>query len=232
MMNLFEFVNLIIFLLKSKLKWFGICIPFENHATFSKTIFMRKIILLSLVLFFSAIQLSAQFQKNEIYGGLSYGRRLFDYNTNNYKPSFSIGLNTHSTIGVFLDNTRYNVMPSQFYDGYSRSLGFGLSYDYAHYFKKSTKWGWYVNSSLGFYKFKEYEKQNGITTLNTEYNQQELSVTPGIFFRASPRILFYGNIGGIALTNNRYEFKGRLDMVRQLNIGVTISLGNPGKKKK
>jgi len=193
---------------------------------------MRKIILTSSVLFFSVIQLAAQFQKNEIYGGLSYGRRLFNYNTNSYQPSFSIGLNTHSTVGVFLDNTRYNVMPSQFYDGYSHSLGVGISYNYARYFKKSSKWGWYVNSSLGFYKVKVYEKQNSITTLNTHYNQQELSVSPGIFFRASPRILLFANIGGISLTNNRYEFTSRFNMTSQLNIGVMISLGNPGKKKK
>jgi hypothetical protein len=211
---------------------FAICITFGKQITFSKIFFMKKTMLLFPVLFLFAFQLAAQFQKNEIYGGLSYGRRLFNYNTNSYQPSLSIGLNANSTIGAFLDNTRYNAMPLQFYNGYGHSLGFGISYNYARYFKKSSKWGWYINSSLSFNKVSVYEKQNGIAILNNDYHQKELSVTPGIFFRASPRILFHANIGGVSLISNPYEFKGAFNMASQINIGVTISLGNLGKKKK
>jgi hypothetical protein len=193
---------------------------------------MRKTLLLSFVLFISAIQLSAQFQKNEIYGGLGYGRWLFNYNTNSYQASLSVGLNANNTIGVFLDHTRYNSMPSPVYNGFSQSSGLGISHSYARFFKNSSKWGWYVNSSLGFHKIRIYEKQNGVNVLNVNYPQQELSVTPGIFFKPSPRILLFANIGAVSLTNNRYEFKGRFNMASQLNVGITIGLGNFGKKKR
>jgi len=162
---------------------------------------MRKQTLLLLVAGFLAIQSSAQIEKNRIYPGLTVGRHLTNYNTNTIEPSVSVGISDHSVLSGFYRYERYNNSPLSPMKGYSTRSGGGVSYSYYRYFNKSSKWGWYLNGSLGLYQVRVYEKQGGTTILNNRYTEKELTITPGVFFKPSPRTMVFGNIGGFSLVN-------------------------------
>lgn len=195
---------------------------------------MRKkiyFLLITLVLF---IQSFAQFQKNELYTGLSVGTRVIGYSSNSIRPEVSIGLGKHSTAGIFFDYTKYRSWTFNNTTGRSNSYSVGVSYNYYSYFRNSKTWGWLVNGTLSLNRINFYEKTGG-TTNYTRYNEADLSITPGIFYRPSPRILLHANVGGVSLYKNRYESNGigtRSGFGTQLNIGATFTLGNLGKKKK
>ena len=62
---------------------------------------MSKKIFFSVIISLFCFQLSAQIEKGQLYGDASFGKRIIKFNTNSFQPSFSIGLNEHSTLGVF-----------------------------------------------------------------------------------------------------------------------------------
>lgn len=202
---------------------------------FEKIYFMRKKIYLLFITPFLFILSFAQIQKNELYASLSIGTRVIGYTSNSIRPDISIGLGKHSTVGVFFDYTKYRSWTFNNTTGRSNSFSIGLSYNYYSYFKNSKKWGWSINSTLSLNRINFYEKTGSMTDY-TRYTETDLSVTPGIFYRPSPRILLHANIGGFSLYKNRYESMHNIDtrsgFGTQLNIGATISLGNLGKKKK
>lgn len=193
---------------------------------------MKKLLLFS-ILFFACIQSFAQFEKGKLYPGLSVGARFHRYYTYTVKPDFSIGLGKHSTAGVFFDYTtnkgfRYNegVAP-----GYMNTYTVGLSYNYYHFFGKSKKWGWFINGSLAYSRSIAYEKN--ATPQRTTFHETSLTLTPGIFFKASPRVLFHLDFGGVGLYKpHSYPFQAKSNFGTQVNLGVTIGLGKMGRRKK
>jgi hypothetical protein len=192
----------------------------------------KKLLFLTVTIVIS-VQLVAQVEKNRIYPALTIGKHIFDYNTNTIQPSVSIGLSEHSTMGVFFKYTRTASYPSDFFKGYSEATGGGITYSYYHYFNKRSKWGWYFNAELGTYRINVFDKTSGTTVLNNRYTERELRVTPGIFFSASPRVMFFANVGGLALTHNYNGLHlNHRDFLNQVNIGVRISLGGNRKVKK
>lgn len=187
---------------------------------------MSKKLFISAIIFLYSFKLFAQVGKGQIYGDASFGKRVVKYNTNSFQPSFSIGLNEHSTLGVFYNYTRSETTPSIYSTGYFTNQGIGVSYNYFHYFKNSKKWGWYVNGALTFNRVSIYDKSTGSSLLNNRYSQRELAVTPGIFFKPSHRVMLFANIGGVSLINNKYEFlKLRSSFASQFNIGIRINIG-------
>jgi hypothetical protein len=193
---------------------------------------MRKKILLSLAIFFSFLQLSAQFQKKQIYFDLTGEKRIIRYSTNGLRPSVSIGLSDHSAIGVYFDYTKYKEWNYFNINGYSENYGVGVFYSYYRFFKGSKKWGWFATADLSFNQFNVYQKTSGSPALNNRYNQAKLSLTPGIFFKPSQRVTLHADIGSLYVYHDRNEFFNvRSNFATQINIGITIGLGNTGKKK-
>jgi hypothetical protein len=193
---------------------------------------MRKKILLSLAIFFSFLQLSAQFQKKQLYFDLTGEKRIIRYSTNGLRPSVSIGLGDHSAIGVYFDYTRYKAWSYSNAQGYSDNYSVGVFYNYYRFFKGSEKWGWFASADLSFNQFNVYEKTSGSSLLNNRYNQVKLALTPGIFFKPTERIMLHADIGSLYLYHDRNEFLNvRSNFATQINVGITIGLGNKGKKK-
>jgi hypothetical protein len=190
---------------------------------------MRKLILFLLLTSIFVSRSSAQVEKNSFYTELLVGRHFLKYNTNTIQPSVSIGISEHSVLGAFYRYNRYNSNPRSLYSGYSTKAGGGVSYSYYRYFNKKGKWGWYLNGSLGIFKVNVYEKQGNSTVLNYRYTERELTITPGVFFKPSPKVMLFANIGGLSLTNYQ-GINGHAGFASELNIGVQISFGG-GKKK-
>ena len=193
---------------------------------------MSKKIFFSVIISLFCFQLSAQVEKGQLYGDVSFGKRIIKFNTTSFQPSVSIGLNEHSTFGVFFNYTRSATTPSLYSAGYFTNQGIGVSYNYFHFFKNSPKWGWYVNGALAFNQTSVYDKRTGVTLLNNRYSERELGVTPGIFFKASKRVMLFANIGGVSLINSRNDFiTPRSTFASQLNVGIRINLGGQKTKK-
>jgi len=194
---------------------------------------MKISILALAALFLLSLNSSAQVDKGQLYGDLFIGRKLWNYNTNMIQPSITVGLSEHSTLGVFYSYTRYKSMPVAGINEMTANVtGVGVSYSYFKFFKNSQKWGWYVNGSLSFNRVTVYEKAGGNTVLNNRYSERNLSLTPGIFFKPSPRIMLYGNIGGIEAVNNRHDFiLPRSTFANQVNFGIRVGIGNLKNKK-
>lgn len=193
---------------------------------------MIKSILISFVICFFVVSASAQVEKNAIYPEFSMGRKFFYYNTNSFQGGVSIGLNSHSTAGVFYSRTRYNSMPSNLYN-YSHTVSnrVGIAYTYYNYFKNSAKWGWSLNGSLSYNRSYLYEKTTAGTASTRRYNETELTVTPGVFFQPTSRIMLTGNIGGFTLLNSRYQpGTTRSSFAGELNLGIRIMLKKNKKK--
>ncbi len=193
---------------------------------------MRKKIFFSAAALLSCYSLLAQVEKGQLYGDVSFGKKVLKFSTTTIQPSFSIGLSEHSTLGVFYNYTRSKSTPTISSNGYFISQGFGVSYNYYHFFKKSQQWGWYFNGSFSANQTSVYDKAGGVLLLNNRYAERELSFTPGIFFKPSKGVMLFANIGGISLANNRYDFiVPRSSFASQLNLGIRINIGgNKGKK--
>jgi hypothetical protein len=193
---------------------------------------MRKKIYLSLAIIFSVLQLSAQFQKKQIYFDLTGEKRVIRYSTNGLRPSVSIGLSDHSSIGVYFDYTKSKEWVYPNVNGYMENKGVGVFYNYYRFFKGSTKWGWFGSADLSFTQIRAYDKTSGSLVLNNWYNQERLSLTPGIFFKPSQRIMLHADIGSLYLYHDRHEFLNvRSNFATQINAGITIGIGNTRKKK-
>lgn len=194
---------------------------------------MNKSILFCLVTSLSFLSVSAQVEKSSLYPEFSMGRKFFYYNTNSFQTGISIGLNNHSTAGLFYSRTRYNSMPSNLFD-HSHSVidRVGLAYTYYSFFKSSRKWGWSLNGSVSYNRNYLYEKQTGANLVTRKYNESEFTVTPGIFYKPSDRIMLTGNIGSVSIFNNPYKTVGtRSSFAGELNLGIRISLKRNRNKK-
>lgn len=180
---------------------------------------------------FSFPLLFAQVTKNRWYGSVGLGRKIFYYNTNTVQTAVSVGLNEHSEVGVFYNYTRYNSSPSAVYGGRIITQGAGVSYRYYRHFKKSIKWGWYLEGAIAINRVSIYDKQPGSLLLDNRYHEGELAAAPGIFFIPSQRVLLYANLGSISVASNPYEsFDVRSSFPGQLHIGARITIGNTHKK--
>ncbi len=191
---------------------------------------MRKQLPLLLFAALCALQSSAQIQKKQIYPGLSVGRYFLKYNSNNIQPSVSFGISEHSLVGLFYKYEKFNTHPSISFKGYATKIGGGVSYSYYRHFNKKSKWGWYLDGSLGLFQVKTYEKQNGSAVLNFQAKQTEFAFTPGIFYKPSPRILLFGNLGGFSVNSYQQHIYKHVDFGKQLNLGIKITLGGKSNK--
>jgi hypothetical protein len=194
---------------------------------------MRKKIYFTIAIFFSVLQLSAQFQKKQIYFDLTGEKRIVRYSTNGLRPSVSVGLGDHSSIGVYVDYTKYKEWNYPNLKGYTENYGVGVFYDYYRFFKGSNKWGWFADADLSFSQFRTFDKTSGASVINGKYNQVTLSLAPGIFFKLSPSVILHADIGGLNIFHNyRYDFLNfSSNFATQVNLGIRISPGNRDKKK-
>jgi hypothetical protein len=191
---------------------------------------MRKQLLFLLLAGVITIQASAQIERNRLYTELSAGRYILNFTANTFQPSVSYGISEHSAISAFYKYQKFKSYPGIYYNGYSTKSGGGISYNYYHYFNKKSKWGWSLNASLGVFKINVYDKQGGIILLNNRYTEKELTVTPGLFFKPSPRLMFFTNIGGLSLVNYHGGTNINNGFSKQLNIGVQLRIGGAAKK--
>ncbi len=206
---------------------------YNGSCRFTKTINMRNKTIFSLFFLLSFFHLSAQVENGQLYGDFIFGKRILKLNTGTIQPAFSIGLNEHSTFGVFYDYTRSKTTPSISSNGYFVNQGVGISYSYYHYFKKSQKWGWYFNSSFAINQTRAFDKSSGSLILKSQSAARILSVTPGVFFKPSKGVMLFANIGGVSLVNNRYHFiTPSSSFASQLNLGIRINIGGLRKNKK
>jgi len=197
---------------------------------------MGKQLVTAVVLFICCGQASAQLEKGNFYPGLSSENRFRFFNKSfGVKPELSYALDNHSLIGVKLNYFRsnnYRLYNSANDKGYNLQYGAGISYNYFRYFKRSEKFGWYVNVNLDFNTLKYYDiKNTGQTELNNQFRQTELSLRPGLFYKPSQRVMFFANFGGFSLQNNAGNVRGDFNFASQFNAGAVISLDIFRKKK-
>lgn len=167
----------------------------------------------------------AQVEKNAIYPELSVGRTLFNYNTNTVQTGVSIGLSEHSTLGVFYAHTRYESSPLFSSETNGKSNRYGISYTYYSYFKNSKKWGWSLNGSASINRYNTLYKPTSSPAVNYKGTDKELSITPGVFFKPSAKVMLTANIGGVTIYNSRYQVgSGYSNFGGQLNLGVRVNL--------
>jgi len=197
---------------------------------------MGKQFLIAAIFFICCSRASAQFEKGNFYTGISSENRfhLF-YKSFGVKPELSYALDKHNLIGISYNHFRtniYNQFNSTGTTGYGIQNGIGVSYNYFSYFKRSNKLGWYVNANLDYTKLTYYDiKNTGQVQLNNRYNQTELSVKPGIFFKPSKNFFVFANVGGISLVNTAGNITAPPNFGSQLNVGVLINLDIFRKKK-
>jgi hypothetical protein len=190
----------------------------------------QKICITSTVFLFLTYHLSAQLETGNIYTHLMLGKREVRYSSSMVRPSVSLALSKHSSIGVFFEYTKFKDF--EYYDasaGYNTGRAFqysvGVSYNYLSFFNNKSKWGWYVNGSLSYNHFEWSQKESGGTTLSDHLKFSELAVTPGIFFKPSTRISLYANVGGVAAQHYQRSLNFQSNFASQLNLGVSLRLG-------
>lgn len=186
---------------------------------------MRKLILIPALYFLVSINANAQIEKGAVYSDFSFGKRIFYYDTYSARTGVSIGINEHSTFGLTYTYTRYNAMPSNSWNGFGVSQRVGLSYTHFDHFKNSQRWGWFLDGSIALTRLDTYVKANGSNNLERRFTEKDISITPGIFFKPSKRVMLTANMGGLSVANNRYQSMNlRSSFAGELNLGIRISL--------
>ena len=201
-----------------------------------KLLLMRKQIFIAAILFICCRQASAQLQQGSLYPGISSENRLkLFYKSYGIKPGLSYALDKHSLIGVSYSHFRtstYDLFSSTGTKTYGIQNGIGISYSYFRYFKNSKKLGWYVNANLDFNKVKYFDiKNTGEKELRSGFNEKELSIRPGLFYKPSQNFMVFANFGGISLVSQDGNISGPLNFGSQVNVGVLINLDLFRKKK-
>ena len=192
---------------------------------------MRKKILLSAAIFFSVLQLSAQFQKNQIYVGVTGEKRFGQTSSIGVRPSVSIGLSRHSEVGVYFDYTKFRDFSFSNTKIRSQVYGVGIFYNYYKYLGRNEKWGLFLNADLSLNQVRVSDTNAGSPT-NNLYNESRFAITPGIFFKPSRNIMLYLDLGNVYALHNKYEwFNVRSTLGSQISIGIKFGLGDPQKKK-
>lgn len=182
---------------------------------------MKKYQLLFL-LFFIAFAGSAQIQKGKFYTGIGLESNL------NFTPNFSVlpavqfGLSKHSTLGVYgLYYKTGNYTTYDYFQGNNKSVGAGLNYTYHHFFKRSTKWGWYLSGNLELQHISIYNTKAQPDVVHSSYRQISLIVRPGIFYQPSKRVTFFFTPLQVGITK---DGDGITDLASP-RIGVMFRLG-------
>jgi hypothetical protein len=87
-----------------------------------------------------------------------------------------------------------------------------------------------LNGTVSLEYAHSYYKTLGGSEISGNFRGKDISITPGAFFKLSPRIMFTGNLGGFSIYNSRYALGTSLSSFGgELNLGVRIKLF--GKKK-
>lgn len=193
---------------------------------------MNKAISLLITASFMGAAAEAQVQPGAVYPEFSATQNFLKLNNTSYRATLSAGLTQHSTLGFFISRTRYNASTVIGFDSYSTQSGAGVTYNYYRYFNSRSKWGWYVNAGAGLYTIKVYDKTSGTYQENNRYGQNELFVSPGIFFTPAKNVMVFAGTGGLSLANNKYEtFYLRSSLLGQFTLGVRITIGGGDKAK-
>lgn len=193
---------------------------------------MRKIQLLLAVLIIYSTASFAQVEKNNLYTGLSFARGFGSGSTGyEFQPSASYALGKHSLVTLY-GRYQYGREFSNPYGidrtGRVSEYGFGASYTYYRNFKGSKKWGWFLDASASVNRISSYDIKAGATQAIYRHTEKQLLVKPGIFFRASRRVMFFADLGALRLLGDQRTN----DFGNVFNIGVRITLGKIGKKPK
>ncbi len=196
---------------------------------------MRKKILLTAIIAICMLQLSAQLEKGKLYGDLTIGRRIAQYNATMANPSLALALSKHSSFGISYSYTRSDLYVNAFSPNMNREYwtkqGFGLEYNYLSYFRNSSKWGWFLNGSLDYSWTKVKDKTGGSgTIIYNNFHQTELMITPGIFFRPSDKIFFHFDVGGSVIGHARGFTALKSNFLTQVNLGITFRFGKKKNK--
>lgn len=187
---------------------------------------MRKTLLLCLcsIAFFNFNQLSAQIEKGHLYPGVTFNQgQGIKYGV---QPSISLGIGKHGLIGV---HTSHKKSDNFFYNDsktYGIANGGGIDYTYFSYFKKSQKLGWFVTTGFTYYRNIVYQVKNDQKETNNKYGSTNIYMRPGLFFKASQKVMLFANIGGIGIESSRGNTDLDLNFASQINIGVLINLGS------
>jgi hypothetical protein len=193
---------------------------------------MRKKILLVAVIVISAIHLSAQVKKNEIYLGISGEKKFGQISTIGVRPSVFVGLSNHSTVGVYFDYTDFK--NARYPDGTkwdTKSSGLGLIYNYYHYIGKNQKFGAYASADISLSRIRIIGMSGGLPS-NYEYNQSKLSISPGLFYKPVENMMITLSPGGIDFSQTKFSsLYTRNSFGKQISIGLSFGIGSFSKKK-
>lgn len=193
---------------------------------------MRKRILLLALVLISGFHLSAQLEPGHIYGGLSAG-----YNIRTYKPaiggrtSLQLALGKRSSIGFFYDYSRTKDYHYLGANQFLREQSFGITYSYHRFFGRSQSWGWFVNGTLSYDRFKNSQKYPGGTSASYGYDEIDLTIRPGIFFKPSKGVMLHASLIGASYSKNYCGPGMNLGFSPQVHVGITLDLGSLKKKK-
>jgi hypothetical protein len=192
---------------------------------------MRKIILATLVLI-SSFTAFSQIQKNSIYSETFVGQRIGRYYSTTAGTGISIGLNEHSTLGIFYGHTRFNSRVMDLSHPYMTNNQFGVSYTYYQFIGKSKKWGWDLNASAALNRVRSFAKPGVAIIADQKHTQKEIALTPGIFYTPIKNVMLTANVGSLTFTNSKYDgARINSSLGHSLNLGIRITLFG-GKKKR
>lgn len=193
---------------------------------------MRKIQLLLAIMAVSSATSFAQLEKNKWYTGFSltrgFGNGITAYGV---QPSVSFSLDKHSLLSVYGKYQKGKEMANPFSvdrSGRMTEIGAGIGYTYYRSFKKGGKFGWYLDAAASVNRISNYDLQSGKKIAVHRYMEKQLHITPGLFYRASPRVMLFANFGGLSVIGDQCT----RDFGNQFNIGLRISLGKIAEKRK
>lgn len=196
---------------------------------------MKKKLIHAAVFLLISFTAGAQLQPGAVYPGISVTKNLLTYNANAVRGELEVGLSKHNSLGLFLRYTRYINSRSKDSSGFvpkgnTAETEAGLSFSSFRYFNKRSKWGTLLNAEFGISKINVYEDNGSGNLLRLSYHRINLSITPGIFYAPSPKVMLVGNIGGFTLsTVKNAGIEGTSDIGQRITLGARFTLG--GKKK-
>jgi hypothetical protein len=193
---------------------------------------MRKLLLSSMI-FMLASSLHAQFQKNSIYGDLSFGYRITQYDAVSSTTGITLGLDEKNSIGFFLDRTRTRGRSTDLNGIRNNITGFGggISFTHASYFNQKKKWGWMITSTLSYTNNRLLNQSPaGAEKLTGKVNSFSLGISPGLIWKASEHFTFFAQFAAFSVYKNNVNSSFRTEMYPQIKLGTMIRLGSIKKK--
>lgn len=193
---------------------------------------MRKFILLTVAML-TLHSMHAQIVPGGIYGGLSGNYRFARYNALGYRPEITIGISDRSTLGVFMERNHFTGALD--YNGIRHNrldVSSGINYNYLHYFGKSRRWGWMLNNTLSYTHIRFYEKSPGTQVLTSSVNEYRLSVSPGIFYKASENLTLFARFGELSINRQSGGYPIMFRGYQEFRVGLLWNFGTIFKKKR